>query len=178
MGEIIQGNSKLTKNLRIVVDSNFLVVLFLNSSGYSADVLRYIKEYHTLIMSDYIVYETLRVVERLAKKLQYSPRKVNSWRLYLPQVADVMIVLPTDYTKIAQPYIRDKKDSGIFITALLARANVLISNDKDLLENKKVKKYIDVVRLEGFEEYIKKSLTARERLLLKTFLKKGENAPL
>jgi putative PIN family toxin of toxin-antitoxin system len=172
MEDIILDSSRYTKNLRIVVDTNFLVQVFLNPSGYAAKMLRYIKDYHTLILSDYILYETLQTIEKIALKYELSKRDVSVWRLYLPYIADEMIVLPENYLEIERPKIRDTNDVGIFVTSLLSRSHLLISNDKDLTENKEIQQYVKVIKLEEFVKYVAKQISQEERDLLERLVHK------
>jgi putative PIN family toxin of toxin-antitoxin system len=175
MAGFTQGGFSYTKTLRIVVDTNFLIHVYLNPTGYTADVLQYIKANHTLIMSDYILDETLRTAEKIANKYNFSKRDFDLWRLNLPYLADEMIILPDNFYKLNKPNIRDIKDVGIFVTVLLSRSQLLISNDKDLVQNEEIEQYVDVVRLEDFKNYIARQISQEERNLLERLVHKHVN---
>jgi predicted nucleic acid-binding protein len=160
-----------------VVDTNFLILVFLKPSGYAASVLRYIKDYHTLILSDYILYETLKTIEKLTMDFKFPQRDISTWNLYLPYIADEMIVLPENYLEIFQINIRDHNDIGIVATSVLSRAHLLISNDKDIVQNEQIQQHLDVIRLEEFESYIKKLMTLDEKELLERMISNYLDVP-
>jgi predicted nucleic acid-binding protein len=135
-------------------------------------VLRYIKANHTLILSDYILDEALRTTKRIANKYKIPKRDQDLWSLHLPYLADEMIVLPETFQELNVWNIRDANDVGVFATVLLSRSHLLISNDKDLLHNEAIRKYITVVKLEEFETCMDNQIPQEQRDLLERMVKK------
>ena len=115
----------------IVLDSNVIISAFITTSGTAKDVFLYCGERHRLVISRYIIAE---VAEKLQHKLGFSSAEANEVTYFLETHFDS--VEPAG--EIAG-FSRDPEDNPVIGLALSARADFLISGDKDLLVLKKIK---------------------------------------
>jgi uncharacterized protein len=116
----------------IVLDSTLLVSAFLkpNIGSLSYDLLRLIHiQNHQIALSHEILEETKKVLlyPRLLNKYGYNEQEVLDYLLSLSQISSLIVDLPN--IKI----VRDKNDDVILATAIKAKANALVTFDKDLL---------------------------------------------
>lgn len=111
--------------MRVFLDTNVLVSGFA-TRGLCADVIRLVLAEHELIVGKVVLEEV---------------RKVLTRKIHLPEplVAEILTFLESQ-TVQAKPKttpsvrIRDEADLMILASALAAKADVLITGDKDLLE--------------------------------------------
>lgn len=111
--------------MRVFLDTNVLVSGFA-TRGLCADVIRLVLAEHELIIGKVVLEETRRVL------LQ---------KIHLPEplAAEILAFLETQTVQVqpkATPTIRirDEDDIMVLASALAAKADVLITGDKDLLE--------------------------------------------
>jgi putative PIN family toxin of toxin-antitoxin system len=118
---------------KAVLDTAVLVSAVLNpvAGGASFDLLRFAREgRYNLHLSPGIIEETARVLltrKRIRDRYQYSDADVAEFCSDLLAVAAMETELP-----IIQ-VVRDPDDDMILASALAARADYLVSRDKDLL---------------------------------------------
>lgn len=115
----------------IVLDTNVLIAAFISSSGICHEVFELSAHNHSLAISEFILSE---IKEKLYSKFYYSEK----------EIAEVinLLLLKFSVVKIIEGKInicRDKDDNNILETAVAAKADVIISGDKDLLVLKKYK---------------------------------------
>jgi putative PIN family toxin of toxin-antitoxin system len=111
--------------VRVFLDTNVLIGGFV-TRGLCADVIRLVLAEHELIVGEVVLEETKRILKQ---------------KIHLPEplAADVLAFLESQ-TIQAKPKetpsirIRDEDDLMVLATALAAKADVLITGDKDLLE--------------------------------------------
>lgn len=111
--------------MKVFLDTNVLVSGFA-TRGLCADVIRLILAEHELIIGDVV----LREVERVLK------RKIG---LPTEQIQEILAFLETQTVqpkpKLPSPLqVRDEDDQWILASALAAKAEVLVTGDKDLLD--------------------------------------------
>ena len=114
--------------MRVFLDTNVLVSAFA-TRGLSADVFRHILTEHTLITGEVVLRELRRV---LRQKLKLPASIVDS----IEQLLREYEVVPKPRVA-ADVAIRDADDKWILASALEAKADVLVTGDRDLLELRK-----------------------------------------
>jgi putative PIN family toxin of toxin-antitoxin system len=116
---------------RAVLDSTVLVSAFLTKKGVAADLLNQaIRGAFELYLSDLLINETRQVLlerEHLRKRFTYSDEDVDEFAALLRAFARVVADLP------AARGSRDPADDMVLASALAARAEHLVTRDKDLL---------------------------------------------
>lgn len=111
--------------MRVFLDTNVLVSAFA-TRGLCADVFRHILVEHTLVTGEVVLRE-LRHVLRLRLKLPSGT--VDSIESFLREFE--VVPKPAERAKVA---IRDEDDKWVLASALAARADVLVTGDRDLLD--------------------------------------------
>ncbi len=111
--------------MRVFLDTNVLVSAFA-TRGLSADVFRHVLAEHTLVTGDVVLRELRRV---LRKKLKLPSRTVDAIDRFLREHE----VTPNPSAP-AQVPVRDPDDKWILASAMAAKADVLITGDRDLLD--------------------------------------------
>jgi putative PIN family toxin of toxin-antitoxin system len=115
--------------MRVMVDTNVLISAAYNPNGTPfAAYCKAATAPNTLVLSDYIVDEVLRI---FAKKF---PHKENSIR-WLFSLARYELVVTPVLEEADEALIRDVKDRPILRAAIYAGVDVLITGDKDFLES-------------------------------------------
>lgn len=117
---------------KAVFDSSVLVSAFLSKSGVSRELLHRAETgSFTICVSEEILDEIQRVLleyPRIRKRYRYSNEAVAEYVDLLRIVAQVIINLP----KI-EKVVRDPNDDMIIACAVKARAEYIVTRDKDLL---------------------------------------------
>ena len=111
--------------MKVFLDTNVLVSGFA-TRGLCADVIRLVLAEHELITADVVLNELKRVLKH---------------KIQLPgeQVQEILTFLETQ-TVQSQPIslssipVRDEDDQWVLASALAAKADVLVTGDKDLLD--------------------------------------------
>lgn len=111
--------------MKVFLDTNVLVSGFA-TRGLCADVIRLILAEHELIIGDVV----LREVERVLKQKIGLPTE---------HIQEILAFLETQTVqpkpKLPSPLqVRDEDDQWILASALAAKAEVLVTGDKDLLD--------------------------------------------
>jgi putative PIN family toxin of toxin-antitoxin system len=118
---------------KVVLDTTILVSAFLKpvSGGASFDLLRFGEEgAFVFYLSEEILEETIRVLltsKRNRARYNYSVVEVEIYGRSILNAAEIVKDLP------AIRVVRDPNDDAILATAIAARADYLVSRDKDLL---------------------------------------------
>ncbi len=111
--------------MRVFLDTNILVSAFA-SRGICADLLRHILVEHELITGEVVLTELKRT---LLKRIKVPPKVV----------AEIEALL-RDHQVVAKPRrhldlgLRDADDEWIVASAVVGRADALVSGDRDILE--------------------------------------------
>lgn len=127
--------------MRVVLDTNVLVSGFA-TRGLCADVLRLVLAEHELIVGEVVLEEIRQVFQK---------------KIHLPEplTADILTFLENQ-TIQATPKttpsirIRDEDDLLVLASALAAKADVLITGDKDLLDIKEQVQGLVITDPRGF----------------------------
>ena len=111
--------------MKIVLDSSVLIAASISRAGVCAELLDDVLTHHDWIISDFIVNE---VAGKLVEKFTFPKREVAELCRFLKNTA--RLVEPAELDPRA---CRGPKDIPVLGTAVAARADLLISVDKDLL---------------------------------------------
>ena len=115
--------------MRIFLDTNVLASA-VATRGLCADVLREVLARHDLIISDALLKELKRVLQ---KKFSVPSQLISGFITMLQQ--DTIFAAPIDFPGIQ---IKDKDDIIILAAALSGKAELFITGDKELLDLGKV----------------------------------------
>lgn len=131
--------------MRIFLDTNILTSA-VATRGLCADVLREVLTSHELVISDSLLKELRRVLQR---KLKVPTFLISEFIDVLKQ--DTVFVKPADLPKVN---IKDKDDLIILASALCGEADLFVTGDKELLELAKVEN-LEIVSPRAFWEKLK-----------------------
>ena len=115
--------------MRIFLDTNVLASA-VATRGLCTDVLREVLARHDLIISDALLKELKRVLQ---KKFSVPSQLISGFIAMLQQ--DTILAAPIDFPGIQ---IKDKDDITILAAALSGKAELFITGDKELLDLGKV----------------------------------------
>jgi putative PIN family toxin of toxin-antitoxin system len=111
--------------LRVFLDTNVLVSAFA-TRGVCADVLRVVLAEHTLVCGEFVIEELCRA---LRTRIKLPPRIIEEIVALLREHE----VTPRPAKRSPLP-IRDPDDRWVLASAVDARADVLVTGDRDLLD--------------------------------------------
>ncbi len=133
--------------MKIFADTNVLVSAF-TARGLCADLLEVILADHTLMTGEFVLQELQRV---LITKLKVPKRKVSDVLQFLRNHH----VEPTP-DKPSEIKVRDEDDRWVLESAIRAKADILVTGDKDLLEISKHVPQLKIISPRGFWELLQK----------------------
>lgn len=110
--------------MRVCLDTNVLVAAFA-TRGLCADVLRAVLVDHELVLGEVMLKELRRA---LVRKLKLSEDRVRLAETVFSSVE--ILGQPAEPSPVA---VRDNDDGWIIGTAMMGRADVLVTGDEDLL---------------------------------------------
>jgi uncharacterized protein len=133
--------------MKIFADTNVLVSAF-TARGLCADLLEVILADHQLMTGEYVLNELERV---LSTKLNVPDQKVLAAiqflrKHYIEPIPDG----PSEYN------VRDEDDRWVLESAIRAKADILVTGDKDLLVLSKKVEQLKIISPRGFWELLKK----------------------
>jgi putative PIN family toxin of toxin-antitoxin system len=128
--------------VKVVLDSNVIVAAFA-ARGLCGALFELCLDRHTIILSDFILTEVRRAFAQKLKMPKHSIGKIES---YLREVCVL-----SSFDKITENICRDKDDNNIIALAVSAKADFIITGDKDLLVLKKYQ-FIRIVSPREFWE--------------------------
>lgn len=132
--------------MKIFADTNVLVSAF-TARGLCADLLEIILADHQLITGEIVLTELERV---LISKLNVPQDKVSSTLLFLRKYhVEPIPDKPNDVK------VRDEDDRWVLESALRAKADILVTGDKDLLVLSKEISQIKIISPRGFWDLLK-----------------------
>jgi len=111
--------------VRVFLDTNVLVSAFA-TRGLCADLLRHVLAEHTLVTGEVVLQELRRV---LRSRLRMPTRAIHEVEQFLRE--HEVTAKPKRPTGVA---VRDLDDAWILASALEGKADVLVTNDRDLLD--------------------------------------------
>lgn len=110
----------------VVLDTSVLIAAFVTTSGVCADVLKTSLREHRLVLSHYILDE---YAGKLTGKFGLTKAEAAAERLELSLSAILVEPAPVDPS-----LCRDPADAAILGTAIAAKADMLVTVDRDLLD--------------------------------------------
>jgi putative PIN family toxin of toxin-antitoxin system len=111
--------------VKVFLDTNVLVSGFA-TRGLCADVIRLVLAEHELITADVVLTELKRVLKH---KIQLPGEQIQEILTFL----ESQTVQPKPISPSSIP-VRDEDDQWVFASALVAKADVFVTGDKDLLD--------------------------------------------
>jgi uncharacterized protein len=118
---------------RAVVDTTVLISAFLTEGGVAGELLQRARGGAFLLCLSREIIEELRTRllqrERIRQKYTYTDEQVEEHCGALAAIADLVTELPE-----VRVIKRDPNDDMIIATALAARADFIVTRDKDLLD--------------------------------------------
>jgi len=132
--------------MKIFIDTNVLVSAF-TARGLCADLLEVILADHQLITGEIVLNELERV---LIKKLNVPEKIVSKTLLFLRK--HPIEPIPD---KPSEVKVRDEDDRWVLESVLRAKADILVTGDKDLLVLSKDITQIKIISPRGFWEILK-----------------------
>ncbi len=133
--------------MKVFADTNFLVSAFA-TRGLSADVFQLVLAEHQLMTGDFVLNELARI---LTEKLNVPERIVRDVEDLLRR--HHVEPLPAQPSKIQ---LKDEDDRWVLESAIRARADVLITGDRDLLDISKQVPKLKIVSPRDFWELVQK----------------------
>ena len=112
-------------SLRVFIDSNILISAMHSGASISRHLLLLLAREHHLLICSYSLAEVSRVLEKR------FPDKLAEWDHFLTRLQFEMVYTPTDPSTFSIPYIRDKKDIPILVSAMIAQPDILVTGDHD-----------------------------------------------
>ncbi|TVQ03107.1 MAG: putative toxin-antitoxin system toxin component, PIN family [Balneolaceae bacterium] len=133
--------------MKIFADTNVLVSAF-TARGLCADLLEVILADHQLMTGEFVLQELQRV---LVEKLKVPERSVS----------DVIQFLRMHYIepmpdKPSVIKVSDEDDRWVLESAIRAKADILVTGDKDLLTISKKVSHLKIISPRGFWELLQK----------------------
>ena len=111
--------------MKVFLDTNVLVSGFA-TRGLCADVIRLVLAEHEFITADVVLTELKRVLKH---KIQLPGEQIQEILTFL----ESQTVQPKPISPSSIP-VRDEDDQWVFASALVAKADVFVTGDKDLLD--------------------------------------------
>jgi len=133
--------------MKIFADTNVLVSAF-TARGLCADLLEVILADHQLMTGEYVLRELERV---LSTKLNVPEQKVLATVQFLRKHYIEPIPESTSEYKI-----KDEDDRWVLESAIRAKADFLVTGDRDLLDISKKVKELKIISPRGFWEWLQK----------------------
>jgi uncharacterized protein len=111
--------------VKVVVDTNVTIAAFI-SHGACCELFAHLLRSHTLISGQFLVHELNSV---LTDKFRYSRAEIEDVaRLFMANS-----IILKEVPALPQPECRDPDDDNVLAIALAAKADCIITGDKDLL---------------------------------------------
>ena len=116
--------------MRIMVDTNVLISLFLFKGMKLEDLFIKVSQQHTLVLSSIIITELYDVVDRkFPGKTQYLDK-------FLERIPYELALSPEYNPDHSLFSIRDNQDDIVLFSAIAAKVDIFITGDKDFLDVK------------------------------------------
>jgi uncharacterized protein len=133
--------------VKVFLDTNVLVSGFA-TRGLCADVIRLVLAEHELITADVVLNELKRVLKH---KIQLPGEQIQEILTFLEN----QTVQPKPISPSSIP-VRDEDDQWVLASALAAKADVLITGDKDFLDVANEVSDLTITDPRGFWNFVKK----------------------
>ncbi len=131
--------------MKVFADTNFLISAFV-SRGLSHDIFKLVIAKHELILGEFVLNE---FCEKMESKIKVPPSEIEEFVSFLRSFQ--VVPIPPSGSTIR---LRDEDDEWVLSSALAAKADVLITGDKDLLDVASEINQILILSPRGFWEYL------------------------
>ena len=111
--------------MKLVLDSSVLIAASISRAGVCAELLEDALTHHALVLSDFILEEVSR---KLREKFEFPKTEISELGRFFKGTATFVKPAEIDPT-----VCRDRQDIPVLDTAVAAKADLLITVDKDLL---------------------------------------------
>ncbi len=111
--------------MKLVLDSSVLIAASISRAGVCAELLEDVLTHHELVLSDFIVEEVSR---KLREKFEFPKTEITELCRFFKVTATVV-----EPAEINPTVCREPQDVAVLGTAVAAKADLLITVDKDLL---------------------------------------------
>ena len=111
--------------MRIMIDTNILIMGSVLSSKYILKLLEYIGKFHRTVLSDYIIDEFKSTAKNKFPDKYYLAER------FLQNFTFETVSTPEKIDTEKFPAIRDIKDLPILVSAITENIDILITNDLD-----------------------------------------------
>ncbi len=115
------------KKLRIMLDTNILISASVFRSHTMNQIMTYVHDCHTLVISSYVMEELYEVIKRK------FPGKIQNVEEFFSGIRYEYVHTPLNFDK-KDLYIRDVKDYPVLYSAVTENIDILITGDKDFSE--------------------------------------------
>ena len=133
--------------MKVFLDTNVLVSGFA-TRGLCADVIRLVLAEHQVIIADVVLNELKRVLKH---KIHLPGEQIQEILAFL----ESQTVQPKPISPSPIP-VRDEDDQWVLASALVAKADVLVTGDKDLLDVADEVRNLTITDPRGFWNLAKK----------------------
>jgi len=130
--------------MRIMIDTNVIVSAILFPNSLPSTLIKSVSSRHEIVLCTSIIGELYEIFERKFKQ------KTKALETFLSELAYELIYTPQNIDKDKYPFIRDKKDFPILVSAIIGIVDVIITGDKDFL--KADVEYPIIMTVRGFVE--------------------------
>lgn len=118
----------MKKELKAVIDTNVIISAVIGKSATSVNIYNsFVDNLFSPVFSPTLQKEIFNVIKRPHIRKYFQPKEIKKFKELLK--VDTILVTPTEKIKVC----RDIKDNIILETALEAKADFIVSGDKDLL---------------------------------------------
>jgi putative PIN family toxin of toxin-antitoxin system len=131
--------------MRIMTDTNVIISAILFPRSKLTKVFQKVTEDYTLVLCSHIIEELQELFRRKFRDKSHLLDK------FLSKLAFELVYTPADINSADYPYIRDKGDLPILVSALLSDVDIIITGDKDFFEEE-----IDKPEIISPGEYLEK----------------------
>ncbi|MCK4377105.1 MAG: putative toxin-antitoxin system toxin component, PIN family [Actinomycetia bacterium] len=137
----------------VVIDTNVLISAFINPKGLPSKLLEFWKKgYFRLLISDYLIEEFNEVIHRPKIKDKYKIREEEITELNQLILEKAILINIKGDLKLC----RDITDNKILETAIIGKANYLITGDIDILNEDLLKELsMKSIKIIGVREYLR-----------------------
>ena len=118
--------------MRVMLDTNVLISAIVYRHSITAEIVAHIKDNHTIVMCNRIIYELENIF------IRKFPDKLYDMYVDIEILTDELFMLNhTEESKY--PFIRDPKDLPVLANAIESQVDLFITGDKDFEEIKIIK---------------------------------------
>ncbi|PKM81995.1 MAG: putative toxin-antitoxin system toxin component, PIN family [Firmicutes bacterium HGW-Firmicutes-14] len=134
----------MARRIKVFLDANTIISAFVFEGVYRKALRLSIENGFKLVTSEYVLDEVNEVLKR-----KFPDRRVEIMRMLALMDLKVVPIPASEECKKFLSVLRDRKDVPILTSAIKAKAEILLSGDKDF-DKKALKGLIQVVNAQEF----------------------------